>query len=69
MQKRKHPKKLKVTAYWQTLAKGGIAAGQILPQITLKGFWLEKSGFWIDDQIEIITESNQLIIKKAANGN
>ncbi|UIM99217.1 SymE family type I addiction module toxin [Yersinia ruckeri] len=37
-----------------------------LPQLTIKGLWLEPLGFTTGQRIEVITEPGQLIIRLAA---
>ncbi|BEN88276.1 Endoribonuclease SymE [Serratia marcescens] len=39
-----------------------------LPQLTLKGRWLEPLGFTTGQRIEVIAEPGQLIIKLANDG-
>ncbi|MDP4131037.1 MAG: SymE family type I addiction module toxin [Bacteroidota bacterium] len=36
-----------------------------VPWLNLSGVWLERAGFKIGDQVEILIEENQLIIKNA----
>ncbi|MDA5494142.1 SymE family type I addiction module toxin [Yersinia intermedia] len=38
-----------------------------LPQLTLKGRWLEPLGFTTEQRIEVITEPGQLIIRLVAD--
>ena len=37
-----------------------------LPQLTIKGRWLEVLGFTIGQKVEVITEPGQLLIRLAA---
>jgi toxic protein SymE len=39
------------------------------PWLNVSGLWLDKAGFNIGCVVEITVAKNQLIIKKAANGN
>lgn len=39
------------------------------PWLNVSGLWLDKAGFNIGCMVEITVAQNQLIIKKAANGN
>ncbi len=36
---------------------------QEVPWLNVSGFWLERAGFKIGDQVEIMIEENKLIIK------
>jgi hypothetical protein len=38
-----------------------------VPEMRIGGVWLEKAGFNVDDQIELIVEENQIVIRHASD--
>jgi hypothetical protein len=36
----------------------------LVPELLLKGIWLQKQGFEIGDKVEIVTLTNQIIITR-----
>lgn len=38
-----------------------------IPEMRIGGVWLEKAGFNIDDQIELVVEENQIVIRHAGD--
>lgn len=38
-----------------------------VPEMRIGGVWLSKVGFNVDDQIELIVEENQIVIRHAAD--
>jgi hypothetical protein len=38
-----------------------------VPEMRIGGLWLSKAGFNIDDQIELVVEENQIVIRHAGD--
>ena len=54
-------RKLKVYPKYRTLAS--TYAPRIVPELRLCGVWLERSGFRIGEQVQVIIKDQEIIIK------
>jgi toxic protein SymE len=55
------PRKLKVYPKYRPLVSS--YRGRLVPELRLCGVWLERSGFKIGEQVEIIIRDQEIIIK------
>lgn len=54
-------RKLKVYPKYRPLASS--YSSRIVPELRLSGVWLERSGFRIGEQVEIIIRDQEIVIK------